>query len=513
MSEEVGKGSLVENLDIRPEASIYRVFSRLSYKPWYAIAEFVDNSTASFYKNQKALAFYNIRSVTIDITYNQEKGFLLIEDNAYGMEIDDFRRAILLDARPEYTNGRNEFGMGLKTSASWFGDVWTVTSTRLGSEHEYTATVDIPLLVKTKSNTVEIRTKTAPVGKHGTTILIRNMTKPLNGSLTKAKIKDVLRSMYRRDLKTGSVIICWNDEPLEFLDYKPLVQEKNEWKKQIDFTFEYGEETHHVSGFVGILGEDDSGFKKAGFALFRRNRVVIGEEGNYYKPKAIFGEAQSKISHKLYGELDLDDFPINQAKDGFSWDGGLEEAFVEALKEQIPDYIEMADLTIKARTQKSEVSPENVNSVHDSCQKALDSLSNQEAPAQGQTDSADPLAEFRNAADRVFKPTVFEETTREYEIPTGEFSKEKIKVTWANSGDGYWFDYNKESKTLVINIAHPFFVPYAEDPDFKVVISKLVLALVLSERFAEKGIDSEGLVSVDDLNDQMNKILKGLKGK
>ena len=42
-----------EELDIRPEAGILGVFSRLSYKAWYAIAEFVDNSTQSFFSNEE----------------------------------------------------------------------------------------------------------------------------------------------------------------------------------------------------------------------------------------------------------------------------------------------------------------------------------------------------------------------------------------------------------------------------------------------------------------------------
>ena len=38
----------VMEINIQPPASILNVFSRLSYKPWYAIAEFVDNSTQSY---------------------------------------------------------------------------------------------------------------------------------------------------------------------------------------------------------------------------------------------------------------------------------------------------------------------------------------------------------------------------------------------------------------------------------------------------------------------------------
>ena len=166
-----------ERLDIRPKVSIYRLFSRLNYKPYYAIAEFVDNSTASFFGMERTLKFYNIKSTTIKIDYDDDLNELTIEDDAYGMEIEDFRRAILLGAKPENLNGRNEFGMGLKTAASWFGDVWSVRSTQLNSEVEYFAEVDIPYMDEHDLNEVEIQKFKTDKTKHGTVIKIKQLTK------------------------------------------------------------------------------------------------------------------------------------------------------------------------------------------------------------------------------------------------------------------------------------------------------------------------------------------------
>jgi len=64
------------------------------------------------------MKFYKIKKVTIYVDYDAYKNILTIEDDAYGMELDDFQRAILLDSKPVSSNGRNEFGMGLKTAAS-----------------------------------------------------------------------------------------------------------------------------------------------------------------------------------------------------------------------------------------------------------------------------------------------------------------------------------------------------------------------------------------------------------
>ena len=42
-------------IDIRPATSVYGTYRRLSYKPWFAIAEFIDNSTQSYYDHKHEL--------------------------------------------------------------------------------------------------------------------------------------------------------------------------------------------------------------------------------------------------------------------------------------------------------------------------------------------------------------------------------------------------------------------------------------------------------------------------
>ena len=82
----------VQKLNIQPKASVYDTFSNYSYKVWYSIAEFVDNSTSSFYKYERILKFYKQDQLRIDIEYDSVNHVLRIIDNAYGMEITDFKR-------------------------------------------------------------------------------------------------------------------------------------------------------------------------------------------------------------------------------------------------------------------------------------------------------------------------------------------------------------------------------------------------------------------------------------
>ena len=164
----------VVKLNIQPNAGIMNVFSRLSYKPWYAIAEFVDNSTQSYYSNKKELkSSEEDYKLVVEVKYDDENKTLVIRDNAYGMEFEDFQRAIILDSKSDRQQGRNEFGMGLKTAASWFGNIWSVRSTQLGSENEYYAQVDINHLKTSNENEIDIIKSKVEVATHGTEIISR----------------------------------------------------------------------------------------------------------------------------------------------------------------------------------------------------------------------------------------------------------------------------------------------------------------------------------------------------
>lgn len=507
----------VEKLNIQPPASIYGSFARYNYKLWYAIAEFVDNSTASYYKHQRSLSFAREDNLVVDVDYNPTEGYLRITDNAFGMEKEDFKRAILLNAKPENSDGRNEFGMGLKTAASWFGKKWSVCSTMYGSTNRYFAEVDIPKLDREHLNDIDIITSSAPANEHGTVVEIRELNRTIEGSRTIAKIKDVLRSMYRRDLAYGKITINWHHEPLQFKPYAVLTFKDKEWRQNLDFYFDFDHKIHHVTGFVGILGDPDSGFKKAGFALFRRNRVVMGCEGDYYKPLSIFGEAQSTISHKLFGEIDLEDFDINQAKDGFVWDNGLEDAFLEALKEQIVEYIRFASKTIKDRENSFDPNDsKQISETKSVTQTRLNKLSN----FGGGLDNSKPEPiDTRSDAEKEFdsiwvngpepEEIVYQETTTEYTVPFGR-SEEKIKVTWSDAGSSYWYSFDKANNEIKINIAHPFFKPFSSSKEFRNVLNQIVIAILVAERNAEASSQYDGYSFNDDINNNINDILKAL---
>ena len=161
--------------------------------------------------------------------------------------------------------------------------------------------------------------------------------------------------MYRRDINNRNIEIRFNDEPIVFETYPILTNFRGKsWKKDLNFTVDFDGKIYHITGFVAIM--NPGSFPKAGFALFRQDRVVIGGTDSNYKPAQIFGQAQSQKSLKLFGELNMNDFPVNQAKDGFIWDDGLEDAFIDALKNNIQEYIDIADMSIKERATETQFS-------------------------------------------------------------------------------------------------------------------------------------------------------------
>ena len=525
----------VMELNIQPPASILNVFSRLSYKPWYAIAEFVDNSTQSYISHSDELsAAPEFDKLIVNVKYDSESNTLTIIDNAYGMEIDRFRDAILLDSRNESQSGRNEFGMGLKTAASWFGKVWKVTSTQYGSSNRYTATVDIPKLDELHLQNTKIYRDYVATDTHGTEIIIEQVTKKITGSRTIGKIRDLLSSMYRRDINSRNIEIWFNDEPIVFEEYPVLTNFRGKsWKKDLDFTVDFDGKSYHVTGFVAIM--NPGSFPKAGFALFRQERVVIGGTDSNYKPAQIFGQAQSQKSLKLFGELNMNDFPVNQAKDGFIWDDGLEDAFIDALKDNIQEYIDIADMSIKERANEiqfsdqasSELQQDVSNIIDNAFSSTNDDIANSEDENTDNTNVEDTASENPDTNDTSgaditeYIETVLNveptdeiiSTTRSYSVQMSPVTHVDFSVQWARGSNKYWIEYTEtdvDKYEVLINIDHPFFMPFTKEDGFQKVLEKFALSFILAERQAKLGSSKQGYIQANVIKNYMNRFLEKL---
>jgi hypothetical protein len=252
-------------LQIGPE--IIRSYRRLAYTPWHALAEFVDNSTQSYFNNQKELdkAFLPKKEkLTVDIEYNKGKGWIIVTDNAMGMSYNELEHALHIALPPKITSGRSKYGMGLKTAACWLGNIWKVSTKRLGEPIEHTVVVDVEKIANGKEVLPHTERKGCPLDDHYTTITIFKLNREFHGR-TLGKIKNFLSSMYREDFRKGILnltwcgeVVTWEDDPGRFLCDKS----GKPYKKPFDFLVG----GKKVSGWVGIL--DHGSREDAGFSIF-----------------------------------------------------------------------------------------------------------------------------------------------------------------------------------------------------------------------------------------------------
>src|SRR5262249_34056890 len=103
------------------------------------------------------------------------------------------------------------------------------------------------------------------------------------------------------------------------------------WRKEINFDFGDG---FTVKGFAAV--RDPGNYAKAGFALFRRNRLIVGSGDGGDRPPLLFWSSGSRSDARLrlFGDIHLEGFQVSHTKDGFRWDEN-EEPFLELLREPL----------------------------------------------------------------------------------------------------------------------------------------------------------------------------------
>lgn len=479
-------GGAVLTVDIQPPNEIYGTFARLNYKPWYAIAEFVDNSTQSFFSHRRELAAAEGQALLdIDVIYDRTSNNLTISDTAYGMDATTLARGMRISTPPPDRTGRSEFGMGMKTAACWFGPRWTVDTTQLGDPTRYRLTFDIEELSKTGEARIAVKELREKPEHHGTTITIEDLRKPIVGRQIE-KIRKLLTSMYRVDLDSGVVKLRWNGEPLLY-DEPALWNEEREGggiielRQPIDavVTDPATQTQHVVTGWLGILETMSS--SQNGFALLRRGRVIIGGPDEGWRPTELVGSVGSHSWKRLVGQLHLDDFPVNFTKDGFAWDGGLEDELVNVLNPIVSTYRQKAS-SMRTRI-KGGAAPADFVRVVEEVQKGVNEPSFQREIIQATT----PLPTGLPPEPEVFEVTEGDRVPSVLEVP---FPSGTLKATLFVRADGPhapWLSIHplrNDDVEIMLNTSHRFVASCIEDERTRVLVGKVALATALAEQQA-----------------------------
>lgn len=341
---------MVENfaeLSVGPKA--IGAYSRLSYTMWFALAEFVDNSTQSrlnYGKLVDDVLLSEGQPLAVAIVHNRQTKEISIEDNSIGMTRDDLVAALRIANPTGDSMGRSRYGMGMKTAACWIGGKWTVTTCEWGSGEEWTATVDVDAIANHGAR-VPLSVRSVSKDQHYTRITISDLRRVIQ-KRSEETIKTYLGSMYMFDLRPDekgrvAMKLTYNGEEVQ-------PPQESDWDTdpagsimKRDLT-EFVIAGKKINGWIGVLRK--GGRKFGGFSLFQHGRQIQGFP-NAWKPKAIFGGvddegANNLVAQRLTGVLLMEGFVVSHTKDAILFEGEEEDAVEQFLVKETRAYAEYA---------------------------------------------------------------------------------------------------------------------------------------------------------------------------
>jgi hypothetical protein len=237
--------SAARKVNIRPGVSVLSVLRHLNYSPWFALAEFVDNSLQSYIESKSKIhelhgpAWKLKVSIDIDTSH---PGRITIRDNAGGISADAFPRAFRPAVIPPDRSGLSEFGMGMKSAACWFAPKWQVRTKALGEPVARTVRFDIATIVRDELEELDIDERPAASNEHFTEVSLDELHHVPVGR-TFGKIKEHLTDIYRVFLRDGTLELQFNGDSLFYevasVLTAPFFREPNGpdkvWRREIRF--------------------------------------------------------------------------------------------------------------------------------------------------------------------------------------------------------------------------------------------------------------------------------------
>ena len=519
------------SINVRPQARSLRLFKNLTFKAWYALGEFIDNSITSALFNIDSLneKFGEQYRLSVSIAFDAETNSLVIDDNAAGIALADLTRALKTsEPPPDVSKGLGLHGVGLKAAGFWWGERIVIETFPLGTPNGWNVELDLRALDFDDNENVAVR-KIPHRGVTGTKITVQRLWNGVPRGRTVGAIRAFLPSIYRTflgprptvdgadedeisnsDLRLDLLLdggkleynpprllteVFWpnTDGPLE--GGKPVA-----WQEDVEVQLFNGKV---IRGWVGIL--ETMSRDIAGFALQYRGKSIAGIASNSeeevasislergaYKPRRIFGQPGSYMDQSIVGEFDLTDFGKSITTDSVTWSTEEEEDFVEKLygimRRPDKDFIAQAanlrrrKISSKAAETQSEVVTRETSILSDSLNESGishndEGVENQTPPFQG------------NESD-----TVLESPETSHAIHDAEGHIHSVSLRCVDRSESPFLDVQAHADfghQITLNLGHKSISDLGPIEDkVRSLLIRIVLAIASAEIFLE-GTDLE----------------------
>lgn len=495
--------------NIEIETSFYSDLSRMNMSIEEALKEFIDNSTTSFEDNRDLLESIKEDICKVHIEWNDEE--MVITDNAFGMEKEEFQRALKLSSKPEsYSEkSRGQYGIGLKNAAANIGRKYSVSSEQFNSNNRYYAEMDLDEMDEKKPKTIPVSIYSCWPETHKTEIRITKLLQPFSAFNKKSKNADQLDKLlmqlgkaYSKDLLSKTLEIVINGRRVEYSRPELLKNKETggEYIESFDSFFMLNGKEYHYSGWIGILKTGDTKTDgRAGFTMMQKDRAIQIN----YKPSELLGTGNNAALQRIVGEIYVEgkNWIVSFAKNRFQWtDNGLEQAFIDDLKAN-RDVMNLIKFAKNYKKNSENVNQKQIGKMD--LNKAFDGLQNK-------------------TEKKVEKKTVYRVPLGSTEGVKVEPKKEDDLVTISYNNSNYVFhiipsedkamknkfillkinEKNKTEYDLLVNTRVQMFDKFTKNSE-KELIVRMALSLALAQLSSKKiGLkEDKSQLFIDQLND------------
>jgi len=318
-------------VDVSPEMQIYRVLQHLSYGVETALAELIDNSIQSYVDGRKISNDKDLDeclSVRVDV----DGDTITLSDNACGISLEDMQRAVKPGFESNHpSDSLSVYGIGMKSAALWFSEDWSIKTSVQGENYCLNFNFDLQKILKNHSRTENVIIENEDAVKHYTIITLRKVNRIESKDYYESTVLPFLletffkfRDFLNLDVYYNKILLKPKSKKL-LLDVPkahvyPVVNSTGviiggtpvEWR--VDFDFLYN--CRAVLGFILLM--EVGGYGQPGIRLLRNKRVIEGTSVYPNVPENLLGTRNKYAAQRIYGELELDDFPVDFMKTRFN---------------------------------------------------------------------------------------------------------------------------------------------------------------------------------------------------